>query len=186
MERGFRIFIVLTVLVLAFAAPAAAAPDLPVKGTVTGEHGPPDFEKPGCPTWALWRYSSQGVGRMSHLGRVEYTLTQCTAPGPDGFGSEGTIKLVAANGDELYLEHTMLSQLIFGDSGPDPLGFTFVGTWKAVGGTGRFAHAVGRGMLDGVGDIPDGEEPFDLPDGLIEINLKGRIAYEASDRSMTR
>lgn len=185
MERGFRIVIVLTVLVLAFAAPAAAAPDLPVKGVVTGEHGPPDYSAPGCPTWAAWRYSSRGVGQMSHLGRVGYALTQCTAPGPKGFGSEGTIKLVAANGDELYLEHTMLSQLIFGESGP-PLGFTFVGEWEAVGGTGRFANASGRGVLDGVGDIPDGKGPFDLPDGLIEINLKGRIAYDASDRSMTR
>jgi hypothetical protein len=184
--KVFRNVMILTVLLLAFPMSVAAAPDTPIRGTVTGEHGPPDFEKPDCPTDALWRYSSNGVGQMSHLGRVEYTLTQCTTPGPKGFESEGTIKLVAANGDELYLEHTMLSELMFGDSGPDPLGFTSVGEWEAVGGTGRFAHATGRGMLDGLADIPDGDELFGIPDGLWQLNFKGGIAYGASDRSMGR
>lgn len=183
MVKVIRIFVVMTLLLAAFASPAMAAHERPVKGTVTGEHGPPDFTKPGCPDEALWRYSSEGVGRVSHLGRVEYTLTQCTAPGPEGIASEGTVKLVAANGDELWLKHTMLSQMFGDESGP-PLGFTFVGTWEAVGGTGRFAHAVGRGMLDGAGDIPGGGAYFDgIPDGLLQLNLRGSIAYDANDRS---
>jgi hypothetical protein len=181
--KVFRNLAVLTVLLLAFPMSAAAAPEQPIRGTVTGEHGPPNFEKPNCPAEAVWRYSSNGVGQMSHLGRVEYTLTQCTAPGPKGIASEGTVKLVAANGDELWLEHTMLSQMFGDESGP-PLGFTFVGTWEAVGGTGRFAHAVGHGMLDGAGDIPDGGAYFDgIPDGLLQLNLRGSIAYDANDRS---
>ena len=182
MRRGVRILVVSTVLLLAFAVPAAAAPGVPIKGTVTGVHGPPDFGAPGCPTWAVWRYSSNGAGQMSHLGRVEYTLTQCTVPVSDGNWSEGTIEIVAANGDKLYLEHTMFSQMVFGDAGP--LGFTLVGEWEAVGGTGRFAQATGGGMLNGVGDIPDGKETLGLPDGLAEFNLKGRIAYDAADRSL--
>lgn len=182
MARLFRILIALTMLVLTpFAVPAAAVPDLPIKGTVTGEHGPPDFGKPDCPGWAVWRYSSHGVGTMSHLGRVEYSLTQCTVPGPVN-SSEGTITLMAANGDELYLEHTMLSEMVNGDSGP--LGFTFDGRWEAVGGTGRFAHAAGSGTLGGVGDIPDGMETLDLSDGLMKTTFKGRIDYDASDRSI--
>lgn len=183
MARFFRILIALTVLVLtSFAVPAAAVPDLPIKGTVMGEHGPPDYTKPDCPDWAEWRYSSHGVGRMSRLGRVEYSLTQCTVPG-DVNSSEGTITLVAANGDELYLEHTMLSVLVFGEPGP-PLGFTFDGWWEAVGGTGRFAHAEGSGTLTGVGDIPDEKQTLGLPDGLMRTSFKGRIDYEASDRSI--
>jgi hypothetical protein len=174
--KVFRNLAVLTVLLLAFPMSAAAAPERPIRGTVTGEHGPPDFTKPNCPDGAAWRYSSNGVGQMSHLGRVEYTLTQCTTPGPAGIASEGTIKLVAANGDELHLEHTMLSELVFGDPGLPPLGFTAVGEWEAVGGTGRFTQATGRGMLDGSADIP----------GLWQLNFKGRIAYDASDRSMGR
>lgn len=185
--RGFRFSAIFMVLLLALAAPAAAAPDLPIRGTVTGEHGPPDYSKPGCPAWAVWRYSSNGVGQMSHLGRVEYTLTQCTVPGPDEIESVGTIKLFAANGDELWLEHTMLSQLIFGNEVGPPLGFTFVGSWEAVGGTGRFAHATGAGRFDGAGDIPGGGAYFDgIPDGIMEVSFEGRVAYDASDRSMNR
>lgn len=182
MRRGVRILVVSTALLLAFAVPAAAAPGVPIKGTVTGVHGPPDFGAPGCPAWALWRYSSHGAGQMSHLGSVEYTLTQCTVPVSDGNWSEGTIELVAANGDRLYLEHTMFSQMVFGNAGP--LGFTLVGEWEAVGGTGRFAHATGHGMLDGAGDIPDGTGTLGLPDGLAAFNFRGGIAYDASDRSM--
>jgi hypothetical protein len=167
MTRFFRIFIALTVLVLtSFAVPAAAVPDLPTIGTVAGVHGPPDFGAPGCPAWAVRRFSSHGLGTMSRLGRVEYSLTQCTVPGPVN-SSEGTITLVAANGDELHLEHTMLSQMVFGDAGP--VGFTFVGTWEAeeelkplVGarralarprphpGPNRFAMSVGRGRVRSV------------------------------------
>ena len=81
--------------------------------------------------------------------------------------SEGTSTVVAANGDELLLEHTMLSQMVFGDAGP--VGFTFVGTWEAeeelkplVGarralarprphpGPNRFAMSVGRGRVRSV------------------------------------
>ncbi len=67
----------------------------PIEGTVMGEHGPPDFTAPGCPEWAEWRYSSAGAGQMSHLGRVEYSLTQCTVSGAVST-SEGTITFVAA------------------------------------------------------------------------------------------
>lgn len=181
MVRILRIFVVMTVLVLAFATPAVAGPQVPIKGTVMGEHGPPDFTAPGCPEWAQWRYSSHGVGQMSHLGRVEYSLSQCTAPGPDGVASEGMVTLTAANGDKLFIKHTMLSQMV-GESDP-PDGFTFVGRWEADGGTGRFAHATGQGTLDGVGDIPNGEAIFDLPDGIAQFNFNGKIAYDASDRS---
>lgn len=182
MVRIIRISVVMAVLVLAFAAPAAAGREVPFKGTVMGEHEPPDFTKPDCPDWALWRFSSEGVGQMSHLGRVEYTLTQCSAPGPEGVNSEGTIELTAANDDKLFIEHTMLSQIV-GEFDPDPDGFTLVGAWEAVGGTGRFAHAMGSGTMDGVGDIADGQAIFDIPDGLAQFNFTGKIAYDASDRS---
>ncbi len=152
-----------------------------MKGTVLGEHGPPDFSAPDCPDWALWRFSSEGAGQMSHLGRVEYSLTQCSVPGPEGIESEGTVTVTAANGDMLFIQHTMLSQII-GEPGSDPEGFTLVGEWEAVGGTGRFVRATGGGTMDGVGDILNGEAIFDIPDGLAEFNFVGKIAYVASDR----
>jgi hypothetical protein len=156
---------------------------VPIKGTVMGEHGPPDFEDEAClAAGYAWRFPSAGAGQMSHLGSVEYELTQCTVPGPEGFASVGMVTLTAANGDELWLEHTMLSQIV-GDFDPDPDGFTLEGEWTAVGGTGRFAHATGYGTLHGVGDILDGEAIFDIPDGLAQFNFTGKIAYDASDRS---
>lgn len=176
-----RILVLATVLLLAFAAPMAAGPDVPVKGAVMGEHTPPDFSKPGCPTWAVWRFSSEGQGKLSHLGSVGYELTQCTTPGPDGFYSEGTIRFVAANGDELFLEHIMQGELVGDPAEPD--GFTMGGTWVAVGGTGRFVHATGSGTFEGVGDIPDGGAPLGIPDGLAHLDFTGRLSYTAADRS---
>jgi hypothetical protein len=187
MFRTLRTFVGMTALVLAFAAPAAATgPEVPVKGTVMGEHGPLDFDDEACLAAGYeWRFPSAGMGQMSHLGRVHYELTQCTVPGPDGLASVGTVTLTAANGDELWLEHTMLSQLI-GDFDLGIDGFTFEGEWMAVGGTGRFTNATGSGTLDGFGDIPDGVAIFDIPDGLAQFNFSGKIAYHASDRANKR
>ncbi|MEN8239820.1 MAG: hypothetical protein ABFR53_11555 [Actinomycetota bacterium] len=172
----------MTLLLVAIATPATATSDVPIEGTVMGEHGPPDFEDEDClAAGYAWRFPSAGVGQMSHLGRVEYELTQCTVPGPEGFVSVGTVTFIAANDDELWIEHTMFSQLI--GEFPVAEGFTFEGEWTAVGGTGRFAHATGAGTLHGFGDIPGGEALFGLPDGLAQFNFSGRIAYDASDRS---
>jgi hypothetical protein len=143
-----------------------------------GEHGPPDFTKPGCPEEAGWRYSSAGEGRMSHLGLVEYSLTQCTVPGPVAT-SEGTITFVAANGDELKIKHTMFGTLIGPMDRPD--GFTFVGEWTAIGGTGRFTDATGSGDLHGAGNIYEVVDP-DVPEGLMQINIEGKIAYDRSGK----
>ena len=188
MVRTTRILVVMTLLLVAFATPAMAAHEGPIKGTVMGEHFPPDFTDEDCiAAGYVWRFSSAGeagVGQMSHLGRVaDYSLTQCTIPGPDGTESVGTVTFTAANGDELWIEHTMLGQIIGEFPGGQLDGFTFVGTWEAVGGTGRFAHATGSGSLDGAGDIPDGVAYFDgIPDGLLQLNLTGSIAYDRSGK----
>ena len=183
MVKILRIFVVMTLLfVVTMAAPASAkraTHEVPIKGTVVGEHGPPDFTAPGCPDWAEWRYSSAGEGQMSHLGKVEYSLTQCTMPGPFTT-SEGTITLVAANGDELWLEHTMFGHMVGTMEHPD--GFFFEGEWTAVGGTGRFTHASGSGDLHGTGNIYGIVDP-DVPPWLMQTNLTGVIDYDASDRA---
>lgn len=178
MVRILRISVVMTMLLVAFATPAVAAHEGPIKGTVMGEHGPPDFTAPGCPEWAEWRYSSAGEGRMSHLGRVEYSLTQCTVPGPVAT-SEGTITFVAANGDELWIAHTMFSQLVGPLEHPD--GFLFEGEWTAVGGTGRFTNATGSGDLHGAGNVYGVVDP-DVPEGLMQLNIEGKIAYDRSGK----
>ncbi len=184
MKRIVSVFVVMTLLLVVFPTAATASRAMPIRGTVMGEHGPPDFTDQSClDAGYLWRFSSagsDGVGGAWHLGDVaEYHLTQCTRPGPDGFESVGTITLIAADGDELWLEHTMLSQLV-GAWDPDPDGFRFQGAWKAYGGTGRFSSAAGNGVLGGAGDIPDGTAWFGgIPDGLLQLNFKGKIAFDS-------
>ncbi|NNG15946.1 MAG: hypothetical protein HKM89_05635, partial [Gemmatimonadales bacterium] len=155
MVKVIRVFVVMTLL-LVFAAPASAkGPNhqVPIKGTVMGEHVRVMFDEACSPppgaVW--WSFSSDGEGQMSHLGRVEYSLTQCTSPSEDGtlFESVGTVTFTAANNDKLFIEHNMTSWWA-----PDPPpGFIMEGNWWAVGGTGRFATATGHGTLNGVGDI---------------------------------
>ncbi len=173
MMRVFRIFVVMAVLLVVFAAPAVAR-DVPITGTVTGEHVRVEGD-PACAGHA-WSFSSDGVGQMADLGSVEYSLFQCTTPGPEGIASVGTIEFTAANGDELYLEHTMVSDLAFAGPGP-PVGFVMEGEWEAVGGTGRFVNVEGEGTVEGTGDIPDGVGNLGLADGLMQLEFEGEITY---------
>lgn len=183
MVKVFRVFGVVTVLALAlaFATPAVAGSDVPVKGTVMGEHVRV-LDDPVCEGYA-WSFSSDGVGQMSHLGRVEYELDQCTIPVGDDLESVGAMTFTAANGDELYITHAMTSRLVFGPEPGPPLGFEMEGEWEADGGTGRFLNATGDGFFNGIGDLLDGVDDLGLPDGLLQLNFKGDISYDASDRS---
>jgi hypothetical protein len=182
MRKISRIASVVTLLVLATASPALAAPkadhQVPIKGTVMGVHYvdplPLVITQP-------WQFFSEGTGQMSHLGRVDYSLQQ------DSYFdfelgvavSTGTITFTAANGDMLVIAQEVESQFVGTE------GFTLEGTWTVVEneGSGRFANATGSGSMDGIGDIPGGDALFGLPDGAAQFNFKGRIAYDASDRS---
>jgi len=195
-----RIVMTGTLLFAAFAAPAAAARDVPIKGTVTGPASP-EFEiviidgkpvpvpvAPGCDDLVIgdvvlppiWRFDGSGTGNVSHLGTVAFTMTHCTYP--DSSFRDGELSFVAANGDELDLTYGDGScEIIPGELGP--LGYTCDATWTADGGTGRFAHAAGSGTFAIFGDVGDGVETLGLPDGWLTMDLAGRIAYTASDRS---
>lgn len=169
-----RIVLLMPLLLLGFAVPASAANEVPIVGTVLGG-GAPDFAAPGC-TGAIWRFNGSGTGQMSHLGRVDYTFTHCTYP--DNTADLGTFTFEAANGDELVLAYEAAFQIV-----GNMEGFTGVGDWTAVGGTGRFMNATGSGTWDVVGDVPGGDALFGLPDGYMQFEFEGMIAYRASDRS---
>jgi hypothetical protein len=176
--RILRLLVAVCVLALAFAPPAAAATtETPVEGTVTGQHGPPDFTAPGCPEGSEWRYSSEGSGELSPFGSVDYSLTQCTRADPESgqVVSSGTTTFTFATGDTLVIAQEMLSQMIGADP---PTGFTNEATWTVVEGTGRFAQATGSGSLEGAGDIPDGTATLGLPDGLWKLTFKGTVTTE--------
>ena len=166
--------LVLALLAVALAAPASAASQVPLPGTLLGE-GEPDYSAPGCPG-AIWTFNGWGTGQMSHLGKVDYEFTQCLYP--DLTVRNGMFTLVAANGDKLFLAYEGQVEVIGAN-----LGFTGAASWTAVGGTGRFANATGSGTYDVIGDVPGGDALFDLPDGYMQFTFEGMIAYQASDRS---
>lgn len=187
MTRITRLAIAAAALLMLSAAPALAADPgrpLPVHGTAVGVHDI-DLTAHDCQPGALWRFNSAGAGQLSHLGSIEYDLTQCTFMQPDGsftFG-DGTLTFTAANGDTLVVAQVGTSDGVVDPGTMELVGFTGEGTWTVIGGTGRFAHASGQGWLDTVGDIPGGDVLFGLPDGLARFDFGGTIAYRASDRA---
>ena len=113
---------------------------------------------------------------MSHLGRVDYFLTQNSNFGPDDDD------LSSQQGHDHFhrrqRRHTRhrsgRPSQIFGVPGVD-FGFTLEGTWTVLEGTGRFTNAAGSGSMDGIGFI----DPY----GPAVFNFEGKISYDASDRS---
>ena len=95
----------------------------------------------------------------TQLGRFSVRITFCmdvtdvldgqltegeSIPYDNGFGT-----LVAANGDELYIE---ISGAVLPSSHPD-FDFEFRDRFQFTGGTGRFAGASGAGMTDSFVDM---------------------------------
>ena len=194
MKKFSRVLGVAALLVMATAGPAMAArpPDhlLPIKGSVlaldNGQIFPTPDQPLDCPDWAEWQFFSRGVGQVSHLGRAELDVVQCSmvvAP-PGTIRSEGTTTLTAANGDMLILAHELDVETQYTNF-PVPDGWEGEGTWTVVGGTGRFALASGSGTVTAVGDIPTDDTPWqDLPAGSTSWTFNGMIEYDASNRAV--
>jgi hypothetical protein len=180
--RGLGALLATAALVLVIVGPAAGAARaqgpmaVPISGMVvsvvdtTIEPPPPEG---GC--LGDWVYSSYGSGQMSHLGRITFEITHCTAmdweTGSGAF-DQGTTTFVAANGDRLELEHSGTFSLAFPS---ETEGYSFIDmTWEIVGGTGRFEGATGGGYAAGVSD---------LFAGTTTASYWGTISYDASHRS---
>lgn len=196
MKKLSSIIAVATLALMTIASPALASRGhsdhtVPFKGSVlaldNGQIFPP-FGEPGCPEWAEWQFFSRGTGQVSHLGRSDLDLIQCSRfvdeAGDYGY-SEGTASFTAANGDMLVLTYDLEWKSYYNDSGV-PDGFDGAGTWSVLedDGSGRFADATGSGMIEVAGDIPFDDTPmFGLPPGGTLWTFKGMIAYDASSRS---
>lgn len=129
---------VVMVAVLGLGVTAGADPTArPFKGTATGLV---NFEPaPECPVGLKTVTDAQGT--FSHLGRTTLHAEHCTPTGD--IITDGTMTLVAANGDQLQIEYNGLSPF------PVPPGTVIhiTGDFRITGGTGRFADATG-GRLD--------------------------------------
>jgi hypothetical protein len=184
MLKSLRVLLVTLLLVVGGASVAAATPGqpdqmVPVKGAGVGQDVTPEPGVfPGCSLGEgeaplLWRFTSEGSGPVSHLGRVTYTFTHCTHV--DFTITEGVMTFAAANGDMLVLNYTgEVTQYVPGD--PDAF---WEMSWTAASGTGRFAGASGTG--DGSAVTHTETSPLA---GTTDLAFHGMLAYDASNRAV--
>jgi hypothetical protein len=181
--RVFRM-VMPVLLLFALASPTVSAGNdpmhkqVPIKGTVVGVDTFSPFD-PGCDFgfvpegWFPYRFTTKGTGNVSHLGKVDFVLDNCSALNPDftaGVIGYGTITFTAANGDVLVVEHEGTTKAT------SPTEYTADYIWQILGdeGTGRFEGATGKGTSIGLTSVPGGTS---------KITLRAMIAYDASNRS---
>ncbi len=144
MRRPILFLTLLAVIAMGLAAPASARPDArPFKGTTSGEVTfVPDRD---CPNFGGLKTVTNTTGTASHLGRTAATAQHCTPEGADIDGGRAT--LVAANGDEVYLEYAgTVTPVVTANTQLDtPIVATT--PYEIVGGTGRFQGATGDGDM---------------------------------------
>ena len=147
MRRFVVILMVCALALLAFSATANAGHKArPFKGSAVGQvtFTPGTAEDPNDSPWnppyGMWT-NSYAVGTAAHLGACVLTARHPTPGGTDIAG--GTMKIVAANGAEVWITYTGFAPLptTTTDVFPVDLDFTI------VGGTGRFDSATGGGEM---------------------------------------
>jgi hypothetical protein len=149
-----------TLAVLAFAVPAAAAEEVPLKGTLDGVVTATPVAPP------IFLVDIEGGGNASHLGNftvsVPHLVNRATRL------AEGTYEFTAANGDTLTADFTGQS---FATDIPGVLYIVEVAT--ITGGTGRFAGATGSFTV---------ERLFDTIAGTTVGSFEGTISTSGRDR----
>ena len=137
-------------LLLALAAPAfAAGPVRPYRGTGTETSSLVPLMAPieACPAQTMFHVTGNGMGNFAHLGLAHYTFEWCAsanmATGDGWLTKDGSMALVAANGDQLVLTFDLTFKAT-----PLPIPKTAVAhvDWTVQSGTGRFEDATGSGV----------------------------------------
>jgi hypothetical protein len=177
-------------LAIAIASPVALAgpTNVPFKGSLATQETltPHDFLPADdvcvqSPVPAAFKGTTAVIGNASYLGRVSGGATDCIslsnisvpAGNPPSFSfTNGNLKLTAANGDQLNVRYSGT----FAPVGMDPndsqsVLYAITGTFEVKGGTGRFANATGKGILDGL------EKIGALPPFQGHLELTGTISY---------
>jgi hypothetical protein len=130
----------------------AGPKDVPFKASVASQEILANFPQEGVCAGSFAKGTTAVIGKASHLGRVSGAGTDCINisdnGSPPSFAfTNGELELTAANGDKLTFSYS-------GDFKPTnfPV-YAITGTYKVTGGTGRFVHASGEGVLDGTENI---------------------------------
>lgn len=148
MRRMVTVLGVAVALIGALAAPVGADNEArPFKGAVEGEYviGPVGFDE--CPVsdvfFGGFRSDFAATGIVSHMGNTAVTAQHCTATAQ--IVSGGTMTLIAANGDEVFIEYSGITNtpVIPGVTEELVVDLDF----DIVGGTGRFLNAGGGGEM---------------------------------------
>lgn len=106
-----------------------------------------------------------GAGIAVHMGATAWvssgSLNVCTG------GTTAEFVMTAASGDEVFGKYMSLVRPDF-EAGV----FTFSGTWKIEGGTGRFSNAAGEGTLNGWGNLVQPPEA-----SRVRATIAGNLSY---------
>jgi hypothetical protein len=166
MRRYLTILAIGALVVAGLATAASARSDSrPFKGSVDGVvFFVPDTE---CPNDFSLRTDSEATGTVSHLGRTTMTSQHCTPDGTDIAG--GTMTLVGANGDAVFIEYAGTAPPPDPDTGIITVDLVYV----IVGGDGRYEDAHGGGdMVASV--VFEGFDDMEWPGSW---SWTGRIGY---------
>lgn len=108
-----------------------------------------------------------GSGHASHLGAITVIASDCVIPPPLGGAAfmfaNGKLTVTAANGDELSAEYGGT----FTPTATPPI-YLINGTYRIIGGTGRFSGASGLGTLQGIENLVTFQG---------QVQLSGTISY---------
>ena len=175
--RSIAVVLAIVALLVAAvpAAFAASSKERPLKenlvGHATGIVYAEDFENGDtfdgrCSQPSQWISTSEGTGKVSHLGRVSWTTEHCFQLFLGTFG-DAVVVITSANGDQLYGTY----------DGVMTTDTTFAEDMIITGGTGRF---------DGASGVVGETGWFDPSTGYMEVTGDGWISYDASRRSARR
>ena len=130
---GMAAILLLSLFVVSVAFSAKGGSDRPFKATLAGAAR---WEFPGTSPSNCTEVTTftEATGEATHMGRIETLWSHCPAE-PD-YVNEGRMRLIAANGDELYGAYDYDPN---SESNDFPITFT--------GGTGLFADASGTVTL---------------------------------------
>jgi hypothetical protein len=152
---GRRTLLGLVLVALALPIQAAAAGDLPLKGSETGT-----FQLLGpCDSGGV-ALEVTGTGHAMQLGKYNVHYRECMDPAT-GAVTAGSFTLTAANGDTIYGTYR-------GQAFPtgDPNVMTYDDPGVITGGTGRFAGASGIANASGVANLATGGYSGTLSGGV--------------------
>jgi hypothetical protein len=165
-----RILILLStclMLLVGVAAPAGANSDSrPFAGTASGPLEFLETQLPRVCPLNITTTVSNIPGRARHLGRMSLSSEHCAG---FGFLTGGEMTMVAANGDEVFIEYTVDAPMV-----PSPA-FDVDVQGTIVDGTGRFADASGH--VDMTGSIRLPQFPSSFASASISFVWTGHISY---------